>query len=101
VFLKGQSTKIYLTFYTCITKKVINSYIPSLFFGLCKVLFLTYFYREYCEQMEMNFGTPREIYLNNILIYYNLFHFLHIYLGLRYTKVSLDPKFVEFLGQNT
>ena len=100
VFLKGQYTKTYLTFYIGVTKREINAYLHCLFFGLCKVLFLTSFCREYCEKMELNFGKLKEFYLNNILIYNNLFHFLHIYLGLRYTKVSLDPNFAEFLGQN-
>ena len=100
VFLRGQYTKTYLTFYTGITKNVINAYLQSLFFGLCKVLFLTSFCREYCEQREMNFGTLGEVYLNNILLYNEFFHFLRIYLRLRYTKVSLDPNFVEFLWQN-
>ena len=42
----------------------------------------------------------REVYLNKIFIYKNIFHYLHIYLGLRYKKVSLDPNFAEFLEQN-
>jgi len=94
MFLNVQYTKTYLTFYTGITKRDINAYLHSLFFTLCKILFLTSFFREYCEHMEMNFGNYY------ILIYNNLFHFLHIYLVLRYTKVSLDPNFAEFLGQN-
>ena len=100
MFLTGQSTKTYLTIYTGITKREISACLHNLFFSLCKVLFLTYLCREYCEQKKLHFGKLREVYLNNILIYNNLFQFLHIYLGLRYTSVSLDLKFAEFLGQN-
>ena len=45
-FLKGQSTKTYLTFYTCITKSEISACLHSLCFSLCKVLFLTSFFAE-------------------------------------------------------
>ena len=100
MFLIGQATKTYLTFYTSITKWEISACLHSLCFSLCKVLFLTLFCREYCEHMEMNFGKLRELYLNSILIYNNCFHYLHIYHGLRYTSVSLDPNFAKFLGQN-
>lgn len=40
------------------------------------------------------------VYLNKILIYNNLFHVLHIYILLRYTRVSRDPNFAELLGKN-
>ena len=59
VFLKGLSTKTYLMFYTGITKREISTCLHNLFFGLCKVLFLTSFCREYCEQVELNFGKIR------------------------------------------
>jgi hypothetical protein len=49
--------------------------------------------------MGRNFGKMKEVYLTNILIYNNRFHFLHIYYGLRNTKISLDPKFAELLEQ--
>lgn len=100
VFLKAQYTKTYVTFYTSITKSEINAYLHNLFFRLWKVLFLTSFCREYCEQMELHFGKQKDVYLNNIHIYNNLFQVLYIYLILRYIKVSLDPNFVEFLGKN-
>ena len=98
-FLKGKPTKTYLTFYTGITKSEISAYFHSLFFGLCKVLFQSPFYREYWEQLELNFGNPREDYFMNVVIYNNLSHVLHIYLGLRYTKVSVDPNLAELLEQ--
>ena len=99
MFLTGSYRGKSLTFYIGITKREISACLHSLFFSLCKVLFLTSFCREYCEPLEV-FWKLREFYLNNILIYNNLFHFLHIYLGLRYTKVLLDPNFAEFLGKN-
>lgn len=100
LFLTGHSTKNSFTFYTNITKREINVCLHNLFFSLYKVMFLTSFCREYSEKMEMNFGKLRETYLKNIPIYKNLFHFLHIYYRLRYTTISLDPKFAEFLGHN-
>ena len=93
VFLKVKYKKTYLMFYTGITKREINAYLHSLFFGLCKVFFLTSFCNEYCKQLEPKFWKLKEVYRNNILIYNNLFQVLHIYLRLRYTKVSLDPYF--------
>lgn len=68
MFRKGQYTKTYLMFYRGITKREINAYLQSLFFGLCKVCFLTSFSREYCEQIELHFMKMKEVYLNNILI---------------------------------
>ena len=100
LFLTGQSTKSYLTFYIGITKREIIACIHSLFFSLCIVLFLTSICREYCEQLERHFGNRRDVYLKSIPVYKNLFHILYIYHGLRYTSVSLDPQFAEFLGQN-
>ena len=100
MFLKGQPIKTYLTFYPSIKKREINAYLDSLSFRLCKVLFLTSVYRAYCELLELKFGKLKEGYLNYIIIHNNLFHFLHIYHILRYTKVSLDPNSAEFLGQN-
>ena len=100
LFPKGSSTKTSLTFYTGITKREISACIHNLFFSLCKVLFLTSFSREYCEQLEMHFGTLGEVYLKSIPILKNLYHFLHIYHRLRYTSISLDPKFAEVLGKN-
>jgi len=100
VFLRGWSTKTYLTFYTGITKCEISSCLHRLFLELCKVLFLTSFCREYCEQMEPNFWNLIEVYLPTILIYNNIFHFLHIDLWLRDKELSMDPNFVELLGQN-
>ena len=83
MFLRDKSTKKYLTFYTGITEGEIHAYIHNLFFRLCKIMFYTSVCRAYCEQL----------YLKNIFIYNNTFHFLHIYLGLRYKKVSFDPNF--------
>ena len=64
-----------------------------------KLCFTHIFYREYYAQLERNFRKVKEVYLTNILIHNNLFHFLHIYYGLRNTKISLDPKFAELLEQ--
>ena len=100
MFLGFQPIKTYLTLHTSITEWEIHAHIYSLLFRLCKVLFYTYFYRAYCELLELNFGKMREVYLSNIFIYKKIFHILHTYLILIYTKVSLDPKFLEFLEQN-
>ena len=99
LFLTDKYTKTYLTFQTCITKREISSCLHGLLFNLCKVLFLTSFSREYSEHMEMNFGKLREAYLKNILIYNKIFHYLHIYNGLRYTKVSMDPNLQNFCSR--
>lgn len=100
VFLTRRATKTYFTFYTSITKSDISACLHSLFFSLCKILFFTSFCREYCEQLEMNFGKLIDVYFKNILIYKNFFHSLHIYHGLRYKTISVDPNFAELLGQN-
>lgn len=101
VFLIGHSTKTFLNVYTGITKRDLSACLHILSFSSCKVLFLTSFSREYCEQLEMNFGKLREVYLGKIPIYKKkIFQFLHIYYEWRYTSVLLDPKFAEFLGQN-
>ena len=100
MYLRFQPTKTYLTFYTGITEWEIHAHLYSLVLRLCKVMFYTYLCRAYCEQRELNFGKLREVYLSNVFIYSNLFHFVHIYFRLRYKKVSLDPKFAEFLEHN-
>ena len=101
LFPRDPSTKTYLTFCTIISEWEIHAHLYSLFFRLCKILFYTYFCRAYCDQLEQNFRELREVYMKKIFIYNNLFHFLHIYFGLRHTKVSLDPNFAEFLEQNS
>ena len=68
LFLTGQFMETYLTFYTGITKSEISACLHNLFLSLCKVLFLTSFGREYCEQLEMNFGKLREVYLKKLVI---------------------------------
>ena len=100
LFLKDPSTNTYLTFCTIIFEWELHAHLYNLFFRLCKTLFYTYFCRALCAQLERNLGKIKEVYLKNILIYNNLFHFLHIYYGLRNKKISLDPKFVELLEQN-
>ena len=100
LFLREPYTKTYLTFFTVISEWEIHAHLYRLFFRLYKTLFYTSFCRAYCEQLERNFRKLKEVYLTNIFIYNNLFHFLHIYYILRNTNVSLDPKFVELLEQN-
>ena len=100
LFLKNPSTKTYLTFCTVISEWEIHAHLYRLFFRLCKNLFYTYFYRDYCAQLERNFWKLKVVYLTNILIHNTLFHFLHIYYRLINTKISFDPKFAELLEQN-
>ena len=99
LFLRDPSTKTYLTFCTVISEWEIHAHLYRLFFRLCKTLFYTSFCRAYCAQLERNFRKVKEVYLTNIFIYNNLFHFLHICYELRNKNISLDPKFAELLEQ--
>ena len=69
----------------------------------CSVCANSCFLHLFAENIMNNwscFAKMREFYLKNTLIYNNLFQFLYIYLGFRYTKVSIDPNFAKLLGQN-
>ena len=100
LFLGDPSTKTYLTFFTVISESNIHTHLYRLFFRLCKTRFYTYCCRDYCAQLERKFRKMKEVYLTNILIHNNRFHVLHIYYGLRNTKIALDPKFAELFEQN-
>ena len=98
MFLRCSTTKASLTFLTAIMGLDILNNILKHF--LQKIPVKTSFCREYCGQSEIVNTKLKAVFVPKSPIYKNLFHFLHIYFGLRNTKVSLDPNFAEFLEEN-